>query len=146
MILFSFFETWTNQTSDIDIYGYVSYNFYRKFQNRNAKRCSGGAALYFKQHLQYELEVVRTHSDTIVWLKLDKHLFHFDEDVYIGGVYIWCEDSPAYQVTDVDWFDTVQQVISDFEYIGALYIVGDWNSRVVNTRKTLFIDFRFFYL
>ena len=57
----------------------------------------------------------------------DKNLFHFDEDVYIGGVYIWCEDSLAYQVTDVDWFDTVQQVISDFEYIGALYIVGDLN-------------------
>jgi len=75
-IIYNGIVLWTNQTSDIDISGYVSYNFYRNYQTRNEKRCSGGVALYFKQHLQDGIDVVRTpHSDTIVWLKLDKHLF-----------------------------------------------------------------------
>ena len=58
----------------------------------------------------------------------------------------WCEDSPACQVTDVDWFDFVQPDISDFESIGALYIVGDWNSRVGSREDYICNDVHTMYL
>ena len=41
------YETWTSAECDVDLSGYISYNFYRTFQNRNAKRYSGGVALYY---------------------------------------------------------------------------------------------------
>jgi hypothetical protein len=124
------YESWTNKDSDIELSNYVSYNFYRKFQNRNAKRCSGGTVLYFKESLKPGIEVVRTHYDTIIWLKLNRHFFHFESDVYICGLYIWCQDSPAYSVVPVDLFDILQNDIYDFENLGSVYLVGDWNSRV----------------
>lgn len=124
------YESWTNKESDVGLSGYVSHNFYRKFQNRNAKRCNGGVVLYYKEHLKKGIEIIRTPYDTVIWLKLDRLFFHFDKDVYICGTYIWCEDSPAYNIATVDLFDTIQNDIHDFEELGSLYLVGDWNSRV----------------
>ena len=36
------YESWTHNKSDIKLNGYESFNFYRRFQNRRANRCSGG--------------------------------------------------------------------------------------------------------
>ena len=52
------FETWTNSSSNISLNGYISHNFYRKFQNKNARRCSGGVALYFKEYLKDGIEII----------------------------------------------------------------------------------------
>jgi exonuclease III len=124
------FETWANCHSNIDIDGYYSVNLYRKYQHRNAKRSSGGIALYIKENLKDGVTVVRQHYDSVIWLKLDKVFFHTENDVYICGVYIWPEDSPVYNICDVDLFEIVQNDIYDFESKGALYLMGDWNSRV----------------
>ena len=40
------YETWSNVNSIIDLNGFESFNFYRKFQHRNAKRSSGGVAIF----------------------------------------------------------------------------------------------------
>lgn len=124
------FESWLSKDSDIDLSGYISFNFYRKFQNRRARRNSGGTILYIKDYLRPGIEVIRSHYDTIIWLKLDKHFFHTESDIYICGVYIWCEDSPVYNVVNVDLFDILQNDINDFADLGSVYIAGDWNSRV----------------
>ena len=39
------YESWTHKKSDIKLNGYESFNFYRRFQNRRANRCSGGIVL-----------------------------------------------------------------------------------------------------
>lgn len=44
--------------------------------------------------------------------------------MHICSWYIWCEDSPACPISEVDLYDIVQQDIYDFEPLGALYIVG----------------------
>lgn len=66
------FESRTNRDSTVEISGYVSHNFYRKFQNRYAKRCSGGLVIYLKEHLKDGIEIYRNHFDTLIWLKLKR--------------------------------------------------------------------------
>lgn len=108
----------------------VILNFYRKFQQRNAKRCSGGVAVYFKSELKSGIEIVRSHFDTIIWLRLDSTFFSLDCDVYIGGVYIWCEDSPAYNVVNTNLMEILESDINDFQALGIPFTIGDFNSRV----------------
>jgi hypothetical protein len=124
------YESWTNPKSSVSLNGFVTHHFYRKFQNRNARRSSGGLILYFKEHLKEGIEIIQNHHDTIIWLKLDKHFFKTDEDIFICGTYLWGENSPAYNIVNIDLFDSLENDISTYSSVGAVYIIGDFNSRV----------------
>ena len=122
-------ETWTNKGSDIDLTGFIGYNYFRKFQNKISKRNSGGSISYIKEQIKYGVEIVRMHHDTIICIKLDKTFFSLKQDIYVGGVYVWGEDSPVYNMFNVDLFDIVQNDIMNFENSGSIFLVGDWSSR-----------------
>jgi hypothetical protein len=64
MILFFLFETFAHKTSDINLNGYITHNFYRKFKHRNAKRPSGGVALYYKETISDGITIVENRFDT----------------------------------------------------------------------------------
>ena len=134
------YETWANSKTNIDISGYKSHNFYRKYQHKRAKRCSGGVAVYYKESLQDGIQIVRNHYDTLIWLKLDKMYFNLKEDAYICGVYVWCEDSPAYNVCDTDLFELLQTDIYEYDSKGKIFIVGDWNARIGNQNDFIVFD------
>lgn len=68
-------ESWTNKNSEIELSGYKCFNYFRKFQHRNARRSSGGIVVYCKNDIANGVEVVKNHYDTIIWLKLDKIFF-----------------------------------------------------------------------
>ena len=118
------YETWTSEQSNIDITGYFSHNFFRKFRHRNAKRGNGGLALYIKDSIKDGVKVVRNRYDTIIWVKLEKTFFHFESDVYIAGVYLWREGSPSYDVHDVDFFYVLQRDICEFVTVGSVFFSG----------------------
>lgn len=86
--------------------------------------------MLYKESIKDGIEIIRCHYDTILWIKLDKNFFNVENDVYICGVYVWCDDSPAYTVCNVDLFDVIQNDIFEFENAGDLFLIGDWNSRV----------------
>ena len=52
-----------------------SHNFYRKFQHRNAGRCSGGVAVYYREDLKDGIEIISNRHDSLIWLKLDRIVF-----------------------------------------------------------------------
>ena len=122
-------ESWTSSNSDIE---YVKHNFYRKFRHRNTRRNSGGIVLYYKAGLKDGITIVRNNYDTIIWLKLDKTFFSFPEDVYLCGVSMYGEDSPAFNIVQCDLFQTLQNDICDFDQLGVVMILGDFNGRVAN--------------
>lgn len=134
------YETWTNEHSDIEIDGYKSYNMYRKFQNRRARRCSGGIVIYIKDELFKGVKIVLNHYDTIIWLKLDKHFFNLETDIFLAGIYLWVENSPAYNVANVNLFDIIQQDIDTFRSQGSVFLTGDWNARVGTRRDYIVCD------
>jgi hypothetical protein len=68
-------ETWTNKKTNIELNGYKNpIHSYRKFQNRRARRASGGIIIYIKNDIRKGVKLVKNDTDCIVWLKLDKHL------------------------------------------------------------------------
>jgi len=64
-------------------------------QNRQATRKSGGVAIYLKYSLANGINIVKNRFDTIIRQKLNKYFFKLDYDIYIDGVHIWVENSPA---------------------------------------------------
>lgn len=134
------YETWTSAKSDIDLTGYTSHNFYRKFQHRNAKRSSGGIVLYYKNSIKDGVSVIMNHFDTIIWVKLDKEFFKLDSDMYICGAYLWGENSPAYNAVNVDLFDIIESDISYYKTLGNVYVNGDFNARVGSKNDYIVFD------
>jgi hypothetical protein len=48
---------------------------HRVEKKKNTKRNSGGLAIYFRSHLTGGISKVKTDSDDIMWIKLDKTHF-----------------------------------------------------------------------
>ena len=44
--------------------------------------------------------------------------------------YIWCENSPAYNVHNSNLFDLLQNDINHYNSLGATYVCGDFNARI----------------
>ena len=124
------FETWCSKSSDISLKGYTSYNFYRKFRHRRARRNSGGVAVYCKDELKNGIEIVKNVYDTIIWIKLNKTFFGLQEDIFICGSYIWGDDSPMYNIHNVDLFELLEDDINYYRNHGKLIICGDLNCPV----------------
>lgn len=131
------YETSAAADSDLKLSGYCSHNFYRKFQHRNARRCSGGVAVFYREELQDGIQIVSNKHDSLIWLNLDRFFFRVENDIYLSGIYLWPEGSPAYTVLDVDFFDILEQDINIYSELGSVYIAGDFNSRI--GRKSDFI-------
>ena len=124
------YETWASKKTNLELKDYECINFYRKFQHRNAKRASGGVALYYKKHLKDGIMLLKNHSDTVIWIKLDKNVFNLSQDMYLCGCYIWCQESPAYDVVNLDLFELLENDVSIYEQLGSVFVIGDFNSRV----------------
>ena len=99
------YETWAAADSDLNLNEYCSHNFYRKFQHRNARRCSGVVAVYYREDLKDGIEIISNRHDSLIWLKLDRIFFQVEHAIYLYGVYLWPEGSPAYTFLDIDFFD-----------------------------------------
>lgn len=87
-------ETWTKKNSKIDLNGYSDpIHSYRHFQNRRAKRASGGIIIYIKDSVRRGIKLIKNDIDCLLWLKVDKNYFHIEEDIYIAVAYIAPENS-----------------------------------------------------
>jgi len=91
------YETCTYSNSNVELSGYTTHNFYRQFQHRNARRCSGGLVLYYKDSLKDGISIVKMQYDTIIWIKLDAVFFKLDTGRYIY-IYIYVCVEPIYGV------------------------------------------------
>ena len=97
-------------------------------------RLSGGVAVLTKKSLSAKIQRVKIDLDHIVVLKLDKSLFHFQDDCILIGMYLPPENSDYYKMTDLN------NGVALFEYclldLYRLYgdipviVCGDMNSRV----------------
>ena len=123
-------ESWADKESFVNVSGYKCFNFYRKFRHPNARRNSGGILVYCKDSVVNGVSIIKNHCDTLIWLKLDKLFFNLDTDVYLCGVYVWSDGSPAAAVYDTDLFHVLQEDICFFSERGRVCVAGDWNARV----------------
>ena len=71
-------------------------------------------------------------ADTFVWLKVDKSLFVFREDLYICGAYLPPINSSYHAMYDCDVFRLLEDKIIEYSLKGKICVVGDLNSRTSN--------------
>ena len=53
---------------------------------------------------------------------------------------MWVENSPAYDVHDIDLFQLIQNDINRYECAGSVLMCGDWHARVGNGSRPDYID------
>ena len=50
--------------------------------------------------------------------------------VYLCGLYLWTDDSPASKVHNVNLFYILQKDIFDYEQLDRVLLPGDFNARI----------------
>jgi len=128
-------ETWHSYTSNIDIDNFLNFSCPSPKCNRKAKRDSGGVVIYYHKKYFGHVKLMSVNNKGLIWIKLDKGYFSADNDVYICNCYIPPEDSNVYKsrlspLFDFDFFEHLLYDISEYERIGGVILIGDFNSQV----------------
>ena len=85
---------------------------------------------YCREDLWPGVHIVKTHFDSIVWMRLNSDYFELENDIYLCASYIWGDNSPAHNIVDSDLFDILENDILQFQSKGAVFVLGDMNGRV----------------
>ena len=56
-------------------------------------------------------------------------------------MYSWCEESPRYNLVNVDLFDALEGDLMLYDAIGSVFITGDFNSRVGERIDYILFDY-----
>jgi exonuclease III len=93
-----------------------------------AWRASGGIAVYIKDYIGKGVKLVDDKCSEIMWLKLCKHFFQLDQDIFLAVAYI----SPLYSsytgMRD-DLFLLLEESIAKYSKHGKCIVLGDFNAR-----------------
>jgi hypothetical protein len=132
-------ETWLNENDvtiqNAGIQGYECEHVYgMKSTGSKRGRYSGGVSIYYKDNLKKYVEVIEKSKYGYMWIKLDKQLFDFDEDVYMSYIYVRPNDSRVFREDEFDFGDMLEACISKYESKGKVIITGDFNSRIGNDK------------
>ena len=128
-------ETWSSDTHDLTLPGYVCYHCHRQDKNIHERRPSGGNLVYIRDTLTDRCELLRHRHDDIVWLKYLTKSATGDEIIWlIAGVYMVPVGSSRKQHTP-DRFEELANDMSEFiaEYEGQVVhfmVGGDFNARM----------------
>ena len=123
-------ETWTTRHSDIELDGYSHpIHSFRRFQNKRAKRASGGVIIYIKDNIRKGVKLIKNEVDCLIWLKFDKCFFQISEDIYLCVAYIPPENSVFHNMFDGDIFRLLEDDISLYQNRGKIFLTGDLNGR-----------------
>jgi len=128
---FSLLETWSNDTSEVDLQHYQHFSSLRNKQSK-ARRNSGGIIFYFKNKLAKFIrrESSTSESKDILWIRVAKELFGLSRDVFIGNVYISPVNSSIHKRSEESIFDVLEQDVARFTSRGFVILGGDFNSRL----------------
>ena len=66
--------------------------------------------------------------------------FNLDNDISLCGVYLWGDDSPAYNTVNIDLFECLEYDITYYESKGSVYPIGDFNSRIGDKKDFVVFD------
>jgi exonuclease III len=131
ILLFS--ETWQTEHAVYEIDGFKCYSLPRVVCNSKYDAWNrGGVSIYYKPELDSGIQVVSANPLGIVWIKLSKVVFGFEDDICVCLSYIPPHKSPVYHSHDVDFFEIIQDDCSKYSSEGQIIVCGDLNARVSN--------------
>ena len=125
----AFTETHCSEDAKISIDGYVVKRLTRP-KSIKAKRYSGGIAVAIKQNLSSGVEVIKSKSNNIMWVKIK--LKGSAKDFLLGVVYISPINSTYTKNILSNQFRTweiLEEELAKFKPLFNVSIVGDFNDR-----------------
>ena len=118
-------ETWTKETDDFFLDGYIFYNYPRKFKHHNAIRKSGGLGIFLRKSITDGIVIGKCSEEIVAWIMLKKQYFGLNRDIYIANAYIVPETS-AYLCHDA--FGILQCDIASRPPDSDVILCGDYNA------------------
>jgi hypothetical protein len=126
-------ETWLNEFCNFDIEGYKTHFIHRTQKKLGTKRDSGGLLIYVSDKLSNKVHFAKSYEDSILWIKLDKELFDFSEDVLLCLCYNIPAGSSRQLFVNENIFDKIVEDILFFndKYTNCNFVItGDLNARI----------------
>ena len=119
-------ETWTGSNKNYELPDFLTISKCRK-KKKKSRRHSGGIIVYYKKSISHGIQYLEngSKSENSLWIKLDKSVFSFDQDIYICAVYIPPVTSTHYNSDYVE----LENEITLFSMKGKILLIGDFNSR-----------------
>lgn len=143
MILYFSTKTWlANKTLyNLDIEGYKCIHILgNKSSNTKKGRYSGGISLYYRDQFTDKIKIIEQNQTGILWIKIQRDVFDFNEDVYLCNIYIPPVSSKLRNAGDFDIYEQLEQGIIAYKMLGKIFITGDFNSRTSNAIDLLDFD------
>ena len=116
------------------IRGYANFRTERK-KKCKARRNPGGIIIYCRKEIIKGLTKIKSASQDILWLKLDRSYFGLPQDTYICVAYLVPESSEYAKKKDI--FQEFQNEIDYYVSLGNIAVIGDLNARVGHKQETL---------
>ena len=119
-------ETWLSKKSSVnlEIPGYICEHILgNKSHNTKEGRYSGRISVYYKSSLRNAVTTVEKSKYGILWMKFDKTMFVFNEDVYICSTYVPPAGSKVINSDDFDFFDQLEIGIEKYSLQGICLIM-----------------------
>ena len=121
-----------------DIIPFPGFTAFQQPRKQTFIRRSGGIIVYVKDDLAKYVTKIETESDYVMWLTLDKSLFHSNENYILGAVYIPPESSSYYNDDEMLQLDSeITSFCSSNEFV---MLTGDFNSRTSSYPDYIEID------
>ena len=121
-------ETMRKDDTKLNIENFWDFSLVRP-KTSKIGRYSGGITLLIKTPLRPGIKIVH-RSEGIVWFRLNKEFFNFNEDLYICAVYISPQSSKNPIAKKTDYFNDLLLTTSKFLNMGDVMLTGDFNSRI----------------
>lgn len=127
-------ESWLSDKFNCDVEGFTYFKLDRSLTHKNARRDSGGIIIYIKNNIKNKVSLLKTTGDNIMWIKFDRSLFDFDEDIVLCLCYNVPTGSSREVFDDQSIFDSITDDMLFFQNRFGdkcqFVISGDLNARV----------------
>lgn len=131
-------EAWLRMHDTVNIPGYKHMPVLGP--NKRSKRGHRGVSVLFQQSIVYGIEILETEIAGLIWLKLSKLYFGFENDIFFTINIYTCippENSVIHNDLKTDFFARLNNYASKYSLLVDIIISGDFNGRTANLSDTL---------
>ena len=93
-----------------------------------------------RTNFEIMLKLLRQSKVELLWVKLEKSLFPFKEDVYVCHVYMPPNTSRVFNVSETDISEQLEISIEKYYNLGKIFITGDFNSHTASSNDYFEFD------
>ncbi len=120
-------ETHCSMNDDLSLDNFHIYQNIRP-KSANAPRHFGGISICIRNSIRKGIKLLPITNSEVSWLKLCKHLFNLEQDIYLAVAYVSPAGSSFSEKRD-NIFEILENDISNYSKKGACFVCGDFNAK-----------------